>query len=108
MPTTGEWCAPTAELSATQLGTLVEKTRRETAVIHALKPTADPPPPRMSPTWSSPQRRPRQVIRRISGAIAALARPATPVYPTAPSSRPWLLPLAVLALAASVLVYLYS
>lgn len=101
MPTTGEWCAPTAELSATQLGSLVEKTRRDTAIIRALKPDGDPPPPSHVATWTSAQRRPREVIRKISGAIVALARP--PVYPTAPSSsRVWLLPLIALVALATV------
>ncbi len=105
MPTTGEWCAPTAELSATQLGSLVEKTRRDTAIIRALKPTDDPLPARDAPTWTDgPQRQPRQVIRKISGAIGALAR--TPVYPIAPSSRGWLLPVLALVLALCAAAYL--
>ena len=104
MPATGEWCAPTAELSATQLGRLVEKTRRDTAMIHAPKPVEDPIPP----PWSgAAQRRPRQVMRKISGAIVALARPV--VYPIAPSSRPaWLLPAFAFVVAAMVAAYFYS
>jgi hypothetical protein len=106
MPATGEWCAPTAELSAAQLGRLVDKTRRDTAIIRALKPTDDAPPP--APAWSAAaQRRPRQVMRKISDAVVALARPV--VYPTAPSSRPaWLLPAFAFVVAAMVVAYLYS
>jgi len=104
MPATGEWCAPTAELSAAQLGRLVDKTRRDTAIIHALKPAEDPIP---APWSAAAQRRPREVMRKISGAITALARPV--VYPIAPSSRPaWLLPAFVLLVAAMVVAYLYS
>jgi len=118
MPTTGEWCAPTAELSKTQLGALVQRTRRTTGiprlpalddpwfedsqpvVIHAPKPAADPPPPTPAPTWGAAGRRPRMAIRRITGAIAALARPV--VYPTAPSSHGWLLPVLALVVCAAV------
>ena len=103
MPATGEWCAPTAELSATQLGHLVEKTRRDTAIIHALKPTDDPSPP---PWSATPQRRPREVMRKISGTIAALARPV--VYPIAPRSRSWLLPLLALLAATLLAAYLFA
>lgn len=107
MPATGEWCAPTAELSATNLARLVEKTRRDTAIIHAVKPTDDPPPPVAAPWSATAQRRPREVMRKISGAIVALARPV--VYPVAPSSRPaWLLPAFAFVVAAMVAAYLYS
>jgi hypothetical protein len=117
MPTTGEWCAPTAELSNTQLGALVQRARRTTGIprqlplddpwfedsqpvlIHAPKPTTDPAPPSLAPTWRAAGRRPRMVIRRITGAIAALAKP---VYPTAPSSHGWLLPVLALAVCATV------
>lgn len=107
MPATGEWCAPTAELSASQLGRLVDETRRDTAIIRALKPTDDPPPPpeRASATWSAgAQRRPCEVMRK-TGAVA-LARPV--VYPTAPRSRPgWLVPaFALLACIAIATAYL--
>ena len=119
---TGEWCAPTAELSNTELGSLIQRARRTTGiptliplddpwfedskpvVIHASKPTDDPPPAAHSPipalTWSRTERRPRMAIRRITGAIAALARPV--VYPMAPSSYGWLLPALALVVCAAV------
>lgn len=118
MPTTGEWCTPTAELSNTELGSLIQRARRTTGIprllalddpwfedsqpilIHAPKPADDPPPPSLAPSWTSAARRPRMAIRRISGAIAALAKPV--VYPTAPSSYGWLLPALVLVVCAAV------
>jgi hypothetical protein len=117
MPTTGEWCAPTAELSNAQLGALVQRTRRTTAIpnlvplddpwfedskpvlIHAPKPAADPPAASLAPTWRAAGHRPRMAIRRITGAIAALAKP---VYPTAPSSYGGLLPVLALIVCAAV------
>ena len=69
-------------------------------LIHAPKPAADPPPPALAPSWTSAGRRPRMAIRRITGAIAALAKPV--VYPTAPSSHGWLLPALALLVCAAV------
>jgi len=118
MPTTGEWCAPTAELSNTELGSLIQRARRTTGIpkllalddpwfedsqpilIHAPKPVDDPPPPSPAPTWREAGRRPRMSIRRITGAIAALAKPVA--YPTAPSSYGWVLPALVLVVCAAV------
>lgn len=43
MPATGEWCAQTAELSAAQLGRLVDKTRRDPSISAAIVALARPP-----------------------------------------------------------------